>query len=117
MERIKSYHLNWSTSTIFQIQFVTIMSHNRFECLIKMLHFSDNTCVDLLNRLYKSGNVINDIMANSNLCMQPKHNLCIDESLIKFEGRLAFKQYSKNKKDDLESKNLNYVFHLVILLL
>lgn len=96
---LPSYHLYWSTSNIFQTQFGIIMSRNRFESLMKMLHFSDNTCADTSNRLYKLGTLINDIMMNSNLCMQPKQNLCIDESLIKFMGRLAFKQYIQNKRD------------------
>lgn len=96
---LPSYHLYWSTSYIFQTQFGTIMSRNRFESLMKMLHFSDNTCADPTNRLYKLGTLINDIMVNYNFCMQPKQNLCIDESLVKFMGRLTFKQYIKNKRD------------------
>jgi len=40
-----------------------------------------------------------DIMLNSNNCMQPLEHLCIDESLVKFMGRLSFKQYIKNKRD------------------
>jgi len=96
---LPSYHLYWSTSTIFQTQFGSIMSRNRFESLMKTIHFSDNTCIDPSNRLYKLGTLIDEIMINSNLCMQPKQNLCIDESLVKFMGRLAFKQYIQNKRD------------------
>ncbi|XP_050063121.1 piggyBac transposable element-derived protein 4-like [Aphis gossypii] len=96
---LPSYHLYWSLSRIYCTQFSTIMSRNRFECLMKTLHFSDNTCADPTNRLYKLGTVINDIMINSNYCMQPEQSMCIDESLVKFMGRLAFKQYIKNKRD------------------
>ncbi|KAL4126176.1 hypothetical protein QTP88_010402 [Uroleucon formosanum] len=96
---LPSYYLYWSLSRIYSTQFGTIMSRNRFECLMKTIHFSDNTCADPTNRLYKLGTVIDDIMINSNYCMQPDQSMCIDESLVKFMGRLAFKQYIKNKRD------------------
>jgi len=96
---LPSYELYWSTSNIFSTNFGLIMSRNRFEILMQMLHFSDNTTADTTNRLYKLGSVIDDIIINSNHCMQPQEDLCIDESLVKFMGRLAFKQYIKNKRD------------------
>ncbi|CAI6371956.1 unnamed protein product [Macrosiphum euphorbiae] len=96
---LPSYELYWSTSEIFSTNFGLIMSRNRFEILMGMLHFSDNTTADTTNRLYKLGTVIDDIIINSNHCMQPLKDLCIDESLVKFMGRLAFKQYIKNKRD------------------
>lgn len=75
------------------------MSRNRFEILMQMLHFSDNSTTDSTNRLYKLGTVMEDIMLIFNYCMQPLEHLCIDESLVKFMGRLSFKQYIKNKRD------------------
>jgi len=53
------------------------MSRNRFESLMKMLHFSDNTCADFSNRLNKLGTIINDIMINSNLYMQPEQQIYV----------------------------------------
>lgn len=95
---LPSYELYWSTSNIFSTNF-GLMSRNRFEILMQMLHFSDNTTADTTNRLYKLGSVIDDIIINSNHCMQPQEDLCIDESLVKFMGRLSFKQFIKNKRD------------------
>jgi len=95
---LPSYDLYWSTSVIFKTEFSTFMSRNRFEILLQMIHFADNSQADPNNRLYKLGSVINDVMTNSNNCMQPYDSFCIDESLIKFMGRLSFKQYIKNKK-------------------
>lgn len=63
-----------------------------------MIHFSDNSQIDKNNRLFKLGTLIDDVMFNSNMCMRPGNFFCIDESLIKFMGRLSFKQYIKNKK-------------------
>lgn len=95
---LPSYDLYWSTSAIFKTEFSTFMSRNRFEILLQMIHFADNSQADPNNRLYKLGSVINNVMTNSNNCMQPYDSFCIDESLIKFMGRLSFKQYIKNKK-------------------
>jgi len=75
------------------------MSRNRFEILIQMLHFSDNATADTKNRLYKLNTVLDEIMPNSNYCMQPLDKLCVNEYLVKFMGRLSFKQYIKNKRD------------------
>ncbi|KAF0687698.1 piggyBac transposable element-derived protein 4-like, partial [Aphis craccivora] len=96
---LPSYELYWSNSDIFATNFGLVMSRNRFEILLQMLHFSDNSATDNTNRLYKLGTVMEDIMLNSNNCMQPLEHLCIDESLVKFMGRLSFKQYIKNKRD------------------
>lgn len=74
------------------------MSRNKFAILLQMIHFTDKSQADPKNRLYKLGSVINDVMTNSNNCMQPYDSFCINESLIKFIGRLSFKQYIKNKK-------------------
>lgn len=66
-----------------------------------MLHFSDNTSADSLNRLKfnsKLDIIIDNIITNSNCCLQPNENICIDESLVKFMKILAFNQYIKNKK-------------------
>lgn len=38
-------------------------------------------------------------MNNYNNCLEPNEKMCIDESLVKFMGRLAIKQYIQNKRD------------------
>lgn len=96
---LPSYELYWSNSFIFSTNFGQVMSRNRFEILIQMLHFSDNSQIDKNNRSYKLGTILDDVMINSNMCMQPNELFCIDESLIKFMGRLSFKQYIKNKRN------------------
>lgn len=65
------------------------MSRNHFEALMHMLHFSDNTCADQLNNLYKLWTLIDKVIFNSNFCIQPNEDMCIDESLVKFMGRLT----------------------------
>lgn len=40
---LPSYDLYWSTSVIFKTEFSTFMSRNRFEILLQMIHFADNS--------------------------------------------------------------------------
>lgn len=97
--KLPPYELYWSNSPLFSTNFGKIMSRNRFEILLQMLHFADNSVIDKTNCLFKLGSVVDDIMQNSSNCMQPTDSLCIEESLIKFMGRLSFKQYIPNKRD------------------
>jgi len=89
----------WSSSEIFKTKFGTIISRNRFEILLQMIHFADNSQIDKTNCLFKLGTLIDDVMLNSNMCIKPGKSFCIDEFLIKFMGRLSFKQYIKNKRN------------------
>ncbi|KAL4134748.1 hypothetical protein QTP88_006465 [Uroleucon formosanum] len=79
-----------------QIASKVISPHSRLNKWYDMNE--SNSQADPNNRVYKLGSVINNVMTNSNNCMQPYDRFCIDESLIKFMGRLSFKQYIKNKK-------------------
>lgn len=87
------------------------MSRNRFEILLQMINFSDNSQVEKTNRLYKLGTILDDVMKNSNMCMKPDESFCIDESLIKFMGRLSFKQYIKNKRNKFGIKLFKLCIH------
>jgi len=63
--RLPSYELYWSNSPLFSTNFGKIMSRNRFEILLQMLHFTDNSVIYKTNRLFKLGSVIGDIMQKS----------------------------------------------------
>lgn len=97
--QLPTYELYWNSSNIFHTKFGTIISRNRFEILLQMIHFSDNSQIEKNNCLYKLGIILDDVMLNSNMCMRPGELFCIDESLIKFMGRISFKQYIKNKRN------------------
>lgn len=109
--QLPSYELYWSNSVIFTTKFGSYMSRNRFEILLQMIHFSDNSQIDKSNHLYKLGTIIDDVMMNSNMCNRPNETICIDESLIKFMGRLSFKQYIKNKRNKFGIKLFKLCIH------
>jgi len=95
--QLPSYDHYWSTSPVFHTNVGRVMSRNRFEIIMQMIHFMDNEQADKSNRLYKLGTLVEDLTENYNICYIPEESLCIDESVIPFMGRLLFKQYIKNK--------------------
>lgn len=91
---IQSY---WSTNVIYTNFIKSIISRNRFQLLLKMWHFSDNT-VPSDDRLQKIGPLINKLRESFQQIINPGEYICIDETLVPFRGRLKFKQYITNKR-------------------
>lgn len=88
----------WSQNIMYKMSFWSqVMSRNRFQLLLRFLHFADNSEVTE-DRLFK----IRPVLDHFNKIMEdhyvPDKNLCIDESMILWRGRLFFRQYIKNKK-------------------
>ncbi|XP_053989515.1 piggyBac transposable element-derived protein 4-like [Hylaeus volcanicus] len=100
MVKLPSLRLYWSQDpSIFSQTFPrTIMSRDRFELLMRMLHFADNEAVDASNRLSKIQFIIDKLNKNFEKYHDPPEVLCINESLIPFRGRIIFRQYLKQKR-------------------
>ena len=97
--------LYWSTDEIFSTPiFSQVISRNRFFLLLKFLHFSNNDDPSFdpkdenRDRLHKVRPLINMIRQRCKKIYYPGKNLSVDESLVLFKGRLAFKQYIKTKR-------------------
>lgn len=73
------------------------MSRNRFQLLLKMLHFNNNEEITD-DRLHKLGPLINKLRKNFQQQMIPSEYVCIDETLVPFRGRLRYRQYISNKR-------------------
>lgn len=88
----------WSTSNLYNVNFWrSHMSRNRFQLLLRYFHLVDNSKPSA-DRLYKVRPILNhfnDIMRQNYV---PDKNICIDESMMLWRGRLFFRQYIKNKK-------------------
>jgi hypothetical protein len=93
--RIKDY---WSTDPLVATPiFSDIMPIDRFLLLLKFLHFTSiNQSED--DRLYKIKPVVKYLKEKSKQIMTPYRNLCVDESLMLWKGRLSFKQYIPSKR-------------------
>lgn len=89
----------WSKEKMFQIAIPTeTMSRNRFEILLRMVHFADNEENTKNDRLHKVQPVLDKIQKNIHSIYEPSETVCVDESLIPFRGRLVMRQYIKNKR-------------------
>lgn len=95
--RLKSY---WSQGVLYASEFpkASGMSRNRFEALLSMIHFADNELDDGNNRLYKLSPLIDMTNNLFNESFTPGDQVCIDESMVPFRGRLLFRQFIKNKR-------------------
>lgn len=89
----------WSTSDIMSQNFPrTVMSRNRFELLLQMIHFSQDDDNNKLDRLHRVKHLLDVLNNNFQKNYIPGEAICIDESMVPFRGRLIFRQYNKQKR-------------------
>jgi len=101
MARNKKLELReyWSTdSLLYTPIFGQIMSRNRYQILLRYLHFTNNDQKVAGDRLYKIQMVLTEVKKNFRDAMVPFQNLVIDESLLLWKGRLSFKQFIRTKR-------------------
>lgn len=91
---IESY---WSKKNIYHNRVKNLMSRNRFQILLKAWHFSNNEEVSE-DRLQKITPLVKKLLECFQHPIIPSENICIDETLVPFQGRLGFKQFIKNKR-------------------
>ncbi|XP_014476746.1 PREDICTED: piggyBac transposable element-derived protein 4-like isoform X2 [Dinoponera quadriceps] len=97
--KLPAIYLYWSHDPVYMQTFPQkIMSRNRFELLLRMLHFADDRNSNGSNRLFKIQPVIDTLEMNFKKYYNPTKDMCIDESLIPFRGRIIFRQYLKQKR-------------------
>ncbi|XP_040289776.1 piggyBac transposable element-derived protein 4-like [Bufo bufo] len=98
---IRSY---WEASRIHSTpSFATVMSRQRYEILLKFFHFNDNSqCPSNsspdYDRLYKIRPLLDYLSEKCLTVYTPSENVSVDESLVKFKGRLHFKQFLPSKR-------------------
>ncbi|GFW70628.1 piggyBac transposable element-derived protein 4 [Trichonephila clavipes] len=85
--------------------FAKVIGRNRFLLLMKFLHFTNNEEFDKdrhpwpkLNKMYE---VMEHLQRKFREVYIPGRNLSLDESLMKFKGRLKWKMYIAKKEQDL----------------
>lgn len=96
MSNISDY---WSQELMFKNAFASnFMSRNRFELLLRMVHFSDNEENVYNVRLHKTQGLLDKILNNFQTAFEPSEMVCIEESPIPFRGRRIMRQYIKGKR-------------------
>lgn len=89
----------WSTNPLISTPiFSNVMSRNRYQILLRMLHFSDNNTITPGDRLYKIRPILEALMKKFSERYVPFEKLAIDETLFLFKGRLVFRQYIPSKR-------------------
>ena len=106
--RIQDY---WSTDPLLSTPiFSQYFTRNRYQDILHYLHFGNNEDIsDNNNPLAKIKPIIDGLKKNFSSCVNPTQNLCIDESLMLWKGRLAFKQYIPSKRHRFGIKSFELV--------
>ena len=93
---ISSY---WSVDPVLSTPFFgAITSRTRFLQILRYFHFADNTLAPRpdspnLNKLYKIQPVHDLIIPRFRAVYKPERQLAVDETLIKFKGKIHFRQF------------------------
>ncbi|UYV64107.1 hypothetical protein LAZ67_2006590 [Cordylochernes scorpioides] len=89
----------WSTNQLhFFPIFSKLMSRDRFFLILSVLHFNDNKTQIPGDKLHKLKPVVDHMKSAYKNTFKPFQDVCIDESLVLFKGRLGFKQYIPSKR-------------------
>ena len=102
--RKPAINLYWSTDPLYSTPlFGAIMSRNRFQLLLKFLHFNDNAKMPGAHdpspdKLFKVRPLLDHLGEKFGEVYTPSCNISIDESLLLWKGRLGFKQYIALKR-------------------
>ena len=82
--------------------FPEVFSRKRFLQILRALHFVDNSSVPpgpRSDRLWKIRPAFDSLVDRFSSVFMPGKNLCIDQSLLLWKGRLFFKQYIPKKRN------------------
>ena len=92
---IKDY---WSTDKLITTPiFGELFTRNRYLSIMWYLHFADNN-TEVEGKLRKIQLIIENLRKKFQKAVIPCENLCVDESLMLWKGRLSFKQYIPSKR-------------------
>ena len=85
----------WSKDEMLGQPFVKkLMSRNRFEILLRMLHFMNNEEANKNDHLSKIGEILDTLNLNFSQDFTSNESICINDSMVPFRGRIIFRQYN-----------------------
>ena len=108
--------LYWSTDEMFATPiFSQVMSHVRFQLILKFLHFNDNEDRyfnpndENHDRLHKLQPFLELMRNQMRTVFTPGRELSVDESLVLFKGGLKFRQFIHTKRARFGIKRTLYI--------
>jgi hypothetical protein len=98
-EKLTDY---WSRNEQLYTPFYSnMMSRDRYLHILRFLHFTDNRNAgdwnDKFDRLWKLRNLFEILNAAFSKFYKPSEHLAIDDVIVRFKGRVVFKQYIPRK--------------------
>ncbi|XP_043469674.1 piggyBac transposable element-derived protein 4-like [Leptopilina heterotoma] len=91
-----SYEMYWSNDPLlFTPVFGQYMSLKRFQAISRYLHYSEDESIDKLRKIRP---LFEMMIEKFKIAYRPGEKISIDESLLKFKGRLSFKQCNLSKR-------------------
>lgn len=95
----------WSKRPLIETPiFRNVMPFKRFKQISRFLHFCNNETADNNDRLRKIRPIINLWNEKFKEIYTPDEYVSIDESLMKYKGRLSYKQFNPSKRARFELK-------------
>ena len=92
-------HLCWSKNGMLETPFFRkTIPRDRYVNIMSNVHFNSNTLDNESDRLFKIRPILNNFTENFCTSYCPDQHISVDESLLKFYGRLKFKQYNPFKR-------------------
>lgn len=80
----------WSTHPLLNINFPrSVMSRNRFEILLRTIHFADNNQATVGDKLSKIKPLLDKLLKFFKELVTPDEYICVDETMLPFRGRLS----------------------------
>lgn len=101
MPRSKKLQISeyWSKDSLLKTPiFGEMMARDRYLIILRLLHFCDNNSPKNNDTLFKLRKIVDHFRNSFKSSFKPGKELCIDESLLLFKGRLFFKQYIPAKR-------------------
>jgi hypothetical protein len=104
--------------------FSQIITEKRFHLLLKFLQFADNSKFDPDHhhkKLYKIQPILDHLKSKFSSVCTPEQNICVDESLLLWKGRLGWIQYIPSKRSRFGMKiyklcesSTGYVWNFIV---
>lgn len=103
IKHLPSYRDFWSTKLELRDSYISsLMPRVRFDWLLGNLHLNDNILQPKrgdpgYDKLYKVRPLLKLLSETFSKYYKPSKSVSVDESMIKFKGRVSFRQYMPNK--------------------
>ena len=88
----------WDTRAVIATPFFNAtMSRDRFQLILRFIHFSDNGQGNAADKLYKVRPVLDHLLKRFREHFTPARDISIDEGMMSWRGRLSFRVYNPQK--------------------